>query len=440
MCDFGEWLPTDAVTAAGPALARHDTYPVAWQSVHRQTLDAVGDGKERLFFARSGWLGTPALADVIWAGDQRTDFERDDGLPTILPIGIGLGIVGISTYGHDIAGYQSATNPPSTQELFFRWTELGAWSPVMRTHHGTTPKLEWSWDEDDATIAHFARYARLHMALFPFFEGLAASAAATGMPIWRGLMLAYPEDATVWPITDEVMVGDGVLVAPVETAGATSRTTYLLAGRWYPFAGGTAVDGAQTIESDAAVTEIPVYVRAGTVVPMLPDGVMTAVSGTPDVPDVASVGDDRVLDAFLGGDGSFAEATGLSYAVARLAGDPGGDAAVRVAGGGARGVRSEHAGAAVPRRDRSGRTDRARGRTGGARRDGERDGRRARLGHGRRGDPTARPRRAALKRRRARRSDDRGLGRARVHFGGFLGRHVLAVRGELRVQATPADA
>ena len=85
---------------------------------------AAPDAASKLFFVRSGWFGTPALADVFWAGDQRTDFEPDDGLPTILPIGIGVGLSGISTYGHDIAGYQSASNPPSTKELFFRWTSL----------------------------------------------------------------------------------------------------------------------------------------------------------------------------------------------------------------------------------------------------------------------------------------------------------------------------
>src|SRR5262249_34328930 len=152
------------------------------------------------FFGRSGWFGTPELTDVFWAGDQRTDFEPDDGMPTILPIGIGLGLVGISTYGHDIAGYQSATNPGATKELYYRWTEIGAWSPVMRTHHGSKPTTyepgatvaNWMWWSDAETTEHFRRHAALHMALVPFMEGLAKVAAKTGLPIWRGLMISYP--------------------------------------------------------------------------------------------------------------------------------------------------------------------------------------------------------------------------------------------------------
>jgi alpha-glucosidase (family GH31 glycosyl hydrolase) len=319
MNDFGEWLPTDGVTAAGPSLPRHNPYPVLWQETAREAIDGVNDGQTRLFFSRSGWFGTPALADVVWAGDQRTDFEPDDGLPTILPIGIGLGLVGISTFGHDIGGYQSATNAPSTKELFFRWTAIGAWSPVMRTHHGTQPKLEWAWDRDDETTAHFKRYAQLHMALVPYLEGLAQTASQTGLPMWRGLMIAHPEDETVWGIKDEIMLGDGVLLAPVMTAGATDRDVYLPKGAWYPWSGGPKIAGGGTQKAPAPVTEIPVFAAAGALLPTYPDGVLTLTHGSAQVPDASSVGDDRVVYAFLGASGAFSEAGGLAYQLDHVA-------------------------------------------------------------------------------------------------------------------------
>ncbi len=313
MNDFAEWLPTDGLTAKGPSLDRHNHYAVAWQEVAREALDSVKDGQQRLFFGRSGWFGTPALADVIWAGDQRTDFQVDDGLPTVLPIGIGLGLVGISTYGHDIGGYQSGTNPPADKEVYFRWTSLGAWSPVMRTHHGTHPKKQWSWRSDAETIAHFRRYATLHVALVPLFESLAKTASQTGLPIWRGLMISFPEDAAAWPITDEVMLGEGLLLAPIMAKGATSRTVYLPKGTWYPWAGGAPLPGSATITADAPLAEMPVYARAGTLVPTYPDGVMTLARGSAAVPDETSVGDDRVVYTFLGEKGSFSEVSGLDY-------------------------------------------------------------------------------------------------------------------------------
>ena len=319
MNDFAEWLPTDGVTAAGPSLERHNTYTVLWQQTAREAIDSAKDGQERLFFARSGWFGTPSLVDVFWAGDQRTDFQPDDGLPTILPIGIGLGIVGVSTYGHDIAGYQSATNPPSTRELFFRWTELGAWSPVMRTHHGTAPKLEWAWDSDAGTIAHFRRYAALHIALAPYLQGLAWVAAQTGLPMWRGLMLEYPDDANAWGVKDEVLLGDGILLAPIVTAGAADRAVYLPAGTWFPWSGGAAVKGGGTTTAAAPLEEMPVFAAAGAVVPAYPDGVMTLTHESAAVPGPSSVGDDRIVYAFLGAAGAFTEAGGLRYSIDHLA-------------------------------------------------------------------------------------------------------------------------
>ncbi|MBM3525700.1 MAG: hypothetical protein FJX57_22345, partial [Alphaproteobacteria bacterium] len=292
MHDFAEWLPTDAVTAAGSGAKVHNRYPVAWQEIAREALDGVEDGAPRLFFARSGWFGTPALADVIWAGDQRTSMAPDDGLPTILPIGIGLGLVGISTYGHDIAGYQSGTNPGSTREVFYRWTELGAWSPVMRTHHGLQASKNWNWEKDAETIAHFRRYAALHMSLMPWLEGLAAVAHETSLPIWRGMFVHFPEDAETWPVTDQVLVGSHVLVAPIQVEGATSRTVYFPSGTWYPWAGGASLVGGTRTDVNAPLEEIPVFARAGAVIPMFPDGVMTAAYASAEVPGPESVGDD----------------------------------------------------------------------------------------------------------------------------------------------------
>jgi alpha-glucosidase len=319
MNDFAEWLPTDGVTAKGPSLERHNHYPVAWQETAREAIDSVKDGEERLFFGRSGWFGTPALTDVFWAGDQRTDFQTDDGLPTVLPIGIGLGLVGVSTYGHDIGGYQSGTNAPATKELYFRWTELGAWSPVMRTHHGTHPKKQWSWESDAETIAHFRRYAELHIALVPLFESLAKTASETGLPMWRGLMIPFPDDARAWTLLDEVMLGDGLLLAPVMSEGANSRSVYLPEGRWYPWAGGAPLSGPSTVMADAPLGEMPVYARAGTLVPSYPKGVMTLVHGSAQVPDPSFVGDDRTIYAFLGESGHFTEISGLDYALETIA-------------------------------------------------------------------------------------------------------------------------
>jgi sulfoquinovosidase len=310
MGDYSEWLPTDATLAAGSGLELHQRYPVEWQEAQRAALDGIGDGVERLSFVRSGGVGTPGLADVFWAGDQSTDFAVDDGMPTVLPIGIGAGLAGVSTFGSDIGGYSTVGTKPTTKEVFFRWTELGAWSPVMRTHHTTAPSLSWSFDRDAETLAHWARYARLHVALAPYFMGLARVAHATGLAIWRPVAFADPADASLWSIADEVLVGDGVLVAPVQKAGATGREVKLPSGVWYPWLGVAKVDGGAAMSVSAGRDEIPVFARAGAIVPTFPDGVETLVR-EPSSAERAS--DDRVLLVFTGADGTFVEADGRSY-------------------------------------------------------------------------------------------------------------------------------
>ncbi|HEY1088845.1 MAG TPA: TIM-barrel domain-containing protein, partial [Archangium sp.] len=109
MADYGEWLPHDAVLASGEdPLLEHNRYARDWAQLNQEVMNEyAADGRQRTFFSRAGWVGSNAVTPVVWAGDQRTSFQPDDGLPTVVPMGINLGLAGVSTYAHDIAGYQS---------------------------------------------------------------------------------------------------------------------------------------------------------------------------------------------------------------------------------------------------------------------------------------------------------------------------------------------
>jgi alpha-glucosidase (family GH31 glycosyl hydrolase) len=308
MGDYGEWLPTDARLFAGSARAVHNRYPVLWQEVQREAMDTMPDAATagRLSFVRAGWFGTPQLADVFWAGDQSTDFKLDDGLPTIIPIGLGLGLSGVSTYGHDIAGYQTTNTKPATKELFFRWSALGAFSPVMRTHHGTAPKANWSFDRDEETLTHWTNMARQHMALFPYLRGLGAEATRTGTPIWRHLAFHHPQEDDLWSVSDEFLLGERVLVAPVVVEGALRRSVLLPDGVFYNFFDGAPV-GAKRFDVDVPLGAIAVFARAGAIVPMLPPGVLHT--------EAALAMRDRVVRVFLGEVTRFSEEGGPRYAL-----------------------------------------------------------------------------------------------------------------------------
>ena len=197
MADFAEWLPTDCTLHSGEdPLAQHNLYPLRWQRLNRDLFASVGDGVERVWFVRSGYLRSQPLVQVMWAGDQTTDWAVGDGFQSVIPMGIGLGMTGFPYYGSDIAGYASFGTEPTDKELFFRWVTLGALSPVMRTHHGKLAQSNWQWEHDAASEAHFLQWTRFHAALWPYLwqaaqEGLLRCSSIR----WRSVPLSASPDA-----------------------------------------------------------------------------------------------------------------------------------------------------------------------------------------------------------------------------------------------------
>lgn len=315
MADYGEWLPTDA--AVGPdndidGLSFHNDYPRAWQTLSEQAL-APTDG---VAFCRSGWHGSGAACPVVWVGDQRTSFDADDGLPSVIPLTLGLSWGGVGVVTHDVAGYQSVGNPPSTEELWNRWATLGAYSPILRTHHGSQASANWQFDQDDATVAAFAAAGRAHMVLFPYRYGLATRASESGIPVVEPTAWSFPGEP--WDRTDAWMLGPSLLVAPVLAEGALGRDVALPAtdGRWYRWPDLTEAESGYIA---ADWTDIPVFLAPDALVPTF-DVIPETMDDNADPmwvgPDAADAS--RTLIATRHG-APFVEADGTAYAVSGTA-------------------------------------------------------------------------------------------------------------------------
>lgn len=262
MADFGEWVPLDSVAQDGSnAVERRNTFPIDWQRATRNAMESVRPDGDWAMFARSGWTGVQAVAQIHWVGDQETDWGELDGLPTVVPAMLNLGLAGQPFVTHDIAGFSNRGAGPSTKELFQRWTELGAFTPVMRTHDGADKDNNWRWSTDEETTDHFRKFAYVHCALFDELVALAAEAEATGAPIVRHLMLAFPDDPATWDISDQYLLGDSLLVAPVMTEGATSRSVYFPDGTWFNVWTGESMSGGQRTTVQAPIGSPPVYSR-----------------------------------------------------------------------------------------------------------------------------------------------------------------------------------
>lgn len=307
MADFAEWLPVDAVLDSGEAgWEFHNRYPLAWQQANRASLEEVHADEAASnnwnFFVRSGWAsvngGTAGAAPAMWAGDQDTDWEYDDGFPTIIPIGAHLGMSGVAIYGSDIAGYNSLGTTNTDKELFFRWSATGAFHPLMRTHHGGDKCENWHFDRDAETLAHFRRWASVHTLLYPYFEEMVAEATDAGLPMTRHPYLVEPDRPALWRGDQyQYFLGDDLLVAPVLAEGETERAVLLPGEGWWPLfatsavANVTEVDGnAVSTTVTAAVTEIPVFVRPGSALLLLGDAVDSLYgSNSPEVTDLGDV-------------------------------------------------------------------------------------------------------------------------------------------------------
>ena len=299
MADFGEWQPTDATLASGEsALAVHNRYPVDWAQLNHDLLASAPAGRPApIYFMRSAWLHSQSLVQVLWPGDQQTDFSDGDGFPSVVPMGIGLGVTGFPYFGSDVAGYMSQGTTPTTEELFYRWVTFGALSPVMRTHHGRSAEQNFQWQHDASSIAHFRRWARFHMQLAAYLQGSIGSFERDGLPLFRLTALEYPGEDWAWTATDEYMLGDRILVAPVNVQGATSRPVQLPTGTWYPLLGGAATSGA--ITANATTTEIPAFVPAGSLLVLYPDGVDSTIDAT-GVVSLSTIGGDREVWLYPG--------------------------------------------------------------------------------------------------------------------------------------------
>lgn len=232
MADFGEYLPTDLRLHDGDPMQEHNRWPVRWAEVNARAVASRGRTGDVLWFMRAGHTGVQAHCPLLWAGDQSVDFSRHDGIGTVITAALSSGLAGNAFSHSDVGGYTSLFGNVRTPELMLRWYELGAFSPVMRTHEGNRPDDNLQIDSTSELIDGFVRWSRVHAMLAPYVRHLVAEAQATGLPAQRALFLHYPDDRETFTIQDQYLYGGDMMVAPVIEAGAVMRKVYLPEGNW----------------------------------------------------------------------------------------------------------------------------------------------------------------------------------------------------------------
>jgi len=261
---FGGGMPANVVHGYEGQGATH-------RKVHNvyglQMARASAEGVRRLcpdrrvpVISRSGYAGLQRYA-LVWTGDNLSSWAH---LRLGISMCLNLGLSGVAFCGPDIGGFSGDCQG----ELLARWTQVGALTPFFRNHCalGTRSQEPWVFGEPYESICR--RWIELRYQLLPYLYTTAWQAAQTGLPMMRPLVLAFPEDRRTHSLDDQFLFGDALLAAPVVHPGQTSRTVYLPGGPWYDFWSGERLSGE--INADAPLERMPLYVRAGTVLPLGP--------------------------------------------------------------------------------------------------------------------------------------------------------------------------
>jgi len=290
--------------SVGSGSRYYNIYPLFHTaSVYEGFRRDFGDSRRVMILARAAYLGAQRNGTVFWSSDV---YSTWDMLKRSIPAGLNFTASGMAYWDTDIGGFFSpnlsadyhSAHPPLIDpsdvrdtvvryedypELFVRWFEWGTFQPVMRAHGERKHNEVWSYGKQAEPILE--KYLRLRYELLPYTYSLGYSTYQNGAPFMRALFMDFADDPNATDISDEYMFGPAFLVAPVTEQGATSRKVYLPAGSdWYDYWTNERIKGGQTITAAAPIDTIPLFVRAGSIVPL-----GAAVLSAQQVQPIASV-------------------------------------------------------------------------------------------------------------------------------------------------------
>ncbi len=278
MVDFAEQLPFDAVLASGvDAATYHNPYPVDWMRLNREAIEEAGRLGDVITFNRSGSARTPAYSLMMWEGDQLTTWDKYDGLVSAMHGLLNGGFSGMALNHSDTGGYTSLSlwgiaGYSREVEQLKRWTEMNAFTAMLRTHEGNQPGANAQIYSSSDGAQHFARFTKVFRALAPYRAQLFEQAQAHGWPVVRHLWLHYPDDPQAQQTDDEFLLGSEILVAPIKNKCFTwpicpyDKEVYLPAGRWvhlWTGQGYGSTSGGTTITVKAPIGQPAVFYKQG---------------------------------------------------------------------------------------------------------------------------------------------------------------------------------
>ncbi|MGN7938723.1 alpha-glucosidase [Virgibacillus sp. 6R] len=261
MADFGEYLPTDVVLKNGvDARIMHNAWPTMWAKINYDAVSEAGKLGEVVYFMRAGYTGVQKYCTMLWGGDQSVDWSLDDGLASVIPAALSSGMIGCGLHHSDIGGYTSLHGNKRSKELLMRWSEMGAFTPMMRTHEGNRPDDCFQFDDDEESLNHLARMSNIFVTLAPYTKSLVKLNSERGIPVQRPLFMHYENDKIAYDLKYQYLFGEDILVAPVHQEKQNEWEVYLPEDKWVHLWSGQEYSGGY-VTVDAPIGYPPVFYR-----------------------------------------------------------------------------------------------------------------------------------------------------------------------------------
>ena len=288
----------ELMTAEGSLRSVRNAYPIVGVEGVYDHQRVVSQDRRVTILTRSAWAGQQRTGANTWSGDVNS---RWDVLRAQIPAGLGFALTGNPNFNTDCGGFfpggynrrgatATCAQNPRFQELYVRWLQYGAFSPMMRSHGESSRREIWEFGAPGEPVYDaIAKTIRLRYALLPYIYAVSHEVTAADGTFQRALVMDFSADKAVWERGDEFLFGRSLLVAPVVRAqytpeevgwqdtpvdfsGERSTQVYLPKGTdWYDFHTGERFKGGQTLTRPTHLDTVPLFARAGAIIPIGPD-------------------------------------------------------------------------------------------------------------------------------------------------------------------------
>jgi len=308
-------------TAMGTASHVMNGYPLMNSMAVYEGQRSVKPNQRVFILTRSGFAGTQRYAAATWSGDVSSTWTA---LRKQIPAGLGFCLSGVPYWTTDSGGYtmearfsaenQKPEDAEEWRELNARWFQFATFCPLTRLHGQLKPREPWTFGDDShPAYQTIVKFDNLRYRMLPYIYSLAGGVTQDGGTMMRPLVMDFQNDTQARAITDEYMFGPAFLIAPVTTYQARSRNVYLppTSGDWYDFWTGASTGGGQTIDAPAPYDMLPLFIRAGSIIPFGPELQYTGEKPAEPI----------TLYVYAGANGAFTlyEDDGLTYGYEKVA-------------------------------------------------------------------------------------------------------------------------